>query len=124
MTEMTLQDANLQDLDGSAVKPAIQNIKQISGTTFDVQLGERLDDNAVVFHLYPAGHFQGRRGTYADWYAARDLLEAALMSVQMFGTEVEAGYTSELDSFFVIVPGLAAALDSSAVIQSFLRALV
>jgi hypothetical protein len=113
-----INEANLQDISADSLKTHVPHLLARDTKDYLVEYGIRLDDKAMVFHFFSPKDA-------AAWDPASKMdqrLKAAID--QCFQVKnVTAGFAPELDSFYVIVGGLGAALDPWPLVDRFFRVL-
>jgi len=118
----SLQGKGLQDIPGSALQEGLTDLLARNSSVCDSEYGTRVDDGALVFHFFPPGAAENPGADWADWYVFRDRLEKAALDHFVIST-IDAGYASELHSFFVILKPPPMVPDRVALIESFFAAL-
>jgi hypothetical protein len=101
MSNVSLQNAGLQDIKGSSVVEGLADIQGRSSRHCDVEYGTRRDDGRLTFHFFPPGYAADNSKNWEDWTAFRDRLEAAVLAF-FPASSVDGGWVEELKSFYII----------------------
>jgi len=102
--EATLEDMDMRPLSG--LETHIPDIQSFVHEKFLVAYGVRTDDDAMVFHF-----FAPPDSTWDESFQMVDRLnEVTGRYYPLDRYKVKGGYTPELDSYYVIVPGAGAAI--------------
>ena len=113
-----LHTANLQDVSASSLATQVPNPLAKDTPNFLVEYGVRSDDHAMIFHF-----FSGK--DQREWnpeFQMDKRLEAA-MDAHLDTSVVSAGFTQEIDSFYVFAGGLGGAPDPLPLVEKFLSAI-
>lgn len=111
-----LAEAGLEDVRGEALRAHVPDPLAYQSREFTAEYGVRLDDDAMVIHLYP-----GKEG-WDPAYRMDRRLEIALQKC-FARVPYTADFTPELDSFAVILFGFGRAPDPWPAVESFFRAI-
>lgn len=113
-----IREANLQDIRANSLLPHVPHPLARDTKDYLVEYGVRVDDKAMVFHFFSPKDAD----TWSPTAKMDERLKAAIDATFQV-KNVTAGFTPELDSFYVIVGGLGASPDPWPLVDRFFRAL-